>query len=141
MRLIQNDDLIQSRTALILVLCNAARTSCVYATQPTRNGCRRFNRLKSLEIEHRPTFLAGVLDAITDALRALAQAVHRAWRHPMRGVTANIARAESMNAALDRWLWKQRQRETEDWLGQSKDRFLLEARIRELERRPASRIC
>jgi len=46
-----------------------------------------------------------------------------------------------MNAALDRWLWKQRQRETEDWLGQSKDRFLLEARIRELERRPASRIC
>ena len=97
--------------------------------------------MKSLEIQPRPTFLAGVLDAITEVLRALAQALHRVWRHQVRGVTTDIARADGMYAALDRWLWKQRQREIEDWLGQSKDRFELEARIRELERRPASRIC
>jgi hypothetical protein len=56
-------------------------------------------------------------------------------------VDAYIARSDAMFAALDRWLWKQRMRETEAWLAQSQDRFELEARIRELERRPCARIC
>jgi hypothetical protein len=45
-----------------------------------------------------------------------------------------------VSEALDRWLWKQRARETEAWLAQSKDVFELEARMRELERRPPTRI-
>ena len=64
-----------------------------------------------------------------------------AWRQ-LGGVDAYIiAKADAMFAALDRWLWKQRSRETEAWLAQSQDRFELEARIRELERSPSARIC
>jgi len=55
-------------------------------------------------------------------------------------VDAYIARSDAMFAALDRWLWKQRMRETEAWLAQSKDVFELEARIRELERGPRTHI-
>jgi hypothetical protein len=70
----------------------------------------------------------------------LARGGARLWRRQLRGVDAYIARSDAMFAALDRWLWKQRMRETEAWLAQSRDIVELEARIRQLERGPDSRI-
>ena len=104
--------------------------------------------MKRLESYPRNTLFAGVLDSIAESLGRpkeggqswLARTGSRLWRRQLRGVDAYIARADSMFAALDRWLWKQRARETEAWLAQSKDVFELEARIRELERGPPSRI-
>jgi hypothetical protein len=105
--------------------------------------------MKALNANTRPAF-AGVLDAIAEALgRSFVPARRRGWltrlgsrfwNRQLRGVDAHIERADSLSAALDRWLWKQRTRETEAWLAQSKDVFELEARLRELERRPPTRI-
>ena len=104
--------------------------------------------MKRLESYPRNALFAGVLDSIAESLGRpkeggqswFARTGSRLWRRQLRGVDAYIARADSMFEALDRWLWKQRARETEAWLAQSKDIFELEARIRELERRPPSRI-
>jgi len=106
--------------------------------------------MKILGNNHRTDLFGGVIDTIAESLARerpkrseqgwLEQAGARFWRRQVRGVDAYIARADSMFAALDRWLWKQRARETEAWLAQSKDVFELEARIRELERGPPSRI-
>lgn len=105
--------------------------------------------MKSLNTQYRPAF-AGVLDAIAEGLGRhpvpaprrgwLTRLGSRFWNRQLRGVDAYIERADSLSAALDRWLWKQRTRETEAWLAQSKDVFELEARLRELERRPPTRI-
>jgi hypothetical protein len=106
--------------------------------------------MKALETYARNTPFAGILDLIAETLGRpnpkgaeqgwLARTASRLWRRQVRGVDAYLSRADSMFAALDRWLWKQRMRETEAWLAQSKDVFELEARIRELERAPQSRI-
>lgn len=92
----------------------------------------------------------GMLDVIADGLGRprgkpsqqgwFARVGGKLWRRQLRGVDAYIGRAESVSAALDRWLWKQRMRETEAWLAQSKDVFELEARLRELERGGPTRI-
>jgi Protein of unknown function (DUF3563) len=66
----------------------------------------------------------------------LARAGDWLLRRRIRGVGADIARADGTFAALDRWLWKQHVRETEAWLAQSQDIFELEARMRELGRGP-----
>lgn len=105
--------------------------------------------MKTLETQSRPLFL-GVLDGIAEALGRPRAAPSRPgwfarlgakfWRRQLRGVDAYIERADSVSEALDRWLWKQRARETDAWLAQSKDIFELEARMRELERRPPTRI-
>jgi hypothetical protein len=105
--------------------------------------------MKILEIYPRSP-LAGVVAVIADALGRerpvpshpgwLARLGTKLWRRQLRGVDAYIDRADTLSAALDRWLWKQRMRETEAWLAQSKDVFELEARIRALERGPQSRI-
>lgn len=100
---------------------------------------------------HRPrSGFVGVLDAIAEALgRPSVSSTRRGrnarpgsgfWNRPLPGVDAYIARARSLFAALDRWFWQQRMRETEAWLAQSKDVFELEARLRDLERRPPTRI-
>jgi len=98
------------------------------------------------------TPLLGVLDVIAEGLGRprprnkpsqqgwFARLGGKLWRRQLRGVDAYIERAESVSAALDRWLWKQRMRETEAWLAQSNDVFELEARLRELERRGPTRI-
>jgi hypothetical protein len=137
--LIENDDLIPALAVAILALCDAAQVLCVYVTNQPKAG-RRFNPMKSLEIQAKPLFFFGIFDVVAEVFRGLGQAGNWIWRHQMRGVTANIEQANGMYEALDRWLWKQRQHEIEDWLGQSKDLFELEARMRELERRPAYRI-
>ena len=105
--------------------------------------------MKILETQPRPLFF-GVVDVIAEALGRprgapsqpgwFARLGAKLWRRQLRGVDAYIERADSVSEALDRWLWKQRARETEAWLAQSKDVFELEARIRELERRPPTRI-
>jgi hypothetical protein len=104
--------------------------------------------MKILGIHPRTALFAGVLDTIAESLGRpqdsrqgwLARTGARLWRRQIRGVDAYIGRADSMFAALDRWLWKQRTRETEAWLAQSKDVFEREARIRALDREPQSRI-
>ena len=89
--------------------------------------------MKAMESTHR-----NILFTTTPAKGAgqswLARAGDWLLRRRIRGVGADIARADGMFAALDRWLWKQRVRETEAWLAQSQDVFELEARIRQLER-------
>ena len=105
--------------------------------------------MKTLETQTRPLSF-GVLDVIAEALGRprktpsrpgwFARLGAKFWRRQLRGVDAYIERADSVSEALDRWLWKQRARETEAWLAQSKDVFELEARMRELERRPPTRI-
>jgi hypothetical protein len=106
--------------------------------------------MKAMESRRRNTFFADVLDVIAESLGRPPAATPRPnwltrigvwlWSRQVLGVDAYIARADAMFEALDRWLWKQRMRETEAWLAQSQDRFELEARIRELERRPSSGI-
>jgi len=106
--------------------------------------------MKVLEYNPRGARVAGVLDVIAEALGRrdpkgpeqgwLARTASRLWHRQLRGVDAYIARADSMFAALDKWLWKQRIRETEAWLATSADIFELEARIRELDRMPHGRI-
>lgn len=106
--------------------------------------------MKATQTHPRNTLFAGVLDAIAEALGRpvlskprsgwLARIGTRLWSRQLRGVDAYIARSDSTFASLDRWLWRQRMRDTEAWLAQSHDRFELEARIRELERRPSGRI-
>ena len=105
--------------------------------------------MKTLETQPKPLSL-GILDVIAEALGRprqppsqpgwFARVGAKFWRRQLRGVDAYIERADSVSEALDRWLWKQRAHETEAWLAQSKDVFELEARIRELERRPPTRI-
>ena len=105
--------------------------------------------MKALNTNTRPAFV-GVLDAIAEALGRssvpaprrgwLTRVGSRFWNRQLRGVDAYITRADTLSGALDRWLWKQRARETEAWLAESKDVFELEARLRELERRPPTRI-
>ena len=106
--------------------------------------------MKAAETQPRSTLFTGVLDVIAEALGRpslpkprpgwIGRVGSRLWSRQIRGVDAHIRKADSMFAALDRWLWRQRMRDTEAWLAQSKDRFELEARIRELERRPGGRI-
>lgn len=105
--------------------------------------------MKILEIQLRSP-LGDVVDVIAQVLGHnvakpsapgwFARLLTRLWRRQLRGVDAYMQRADALSAALDRWLWKQRMRETEAWLAQSKDVFELEARIRALERGPCSHI-
>ena len=93
--------------------------------------------------------LADVLDVIAEVARpapggasaepGLARADRRLALAPPVARSGRLHRHVPMRCsrALDRWLWKQRHRETEAWLAQSQDIFELEARIRELEREPA----
>jgi hypothetical protein len=107
--------------------------------------------MKAIESRPASTRLGGIFDVIAESLGRPSVAAAGpgwlgrigawAWKRQLHGVDAYIAKSDSMFAALDRWLWKQRARETEAWLAQSQDRFELEARIRELERRPSGRIC
>ena len=64
----------------------------------------------------------------------------RLWRRQLESMDLQIARSDDLFANLDRWLWKQRQRETEAWLAQAVDVHDLEARIRHLERNRDGRI-
>ena len=64
----------------------------------------------------------------------------RLWRHQLESVDLQVARSDDLFASLDRWLWKQRQRETEAWLAQASDVHDLEARIRHLERNRDGRV-
>ena len=106
--------------------------------------------MKATETHPRNALFAGVLDTIAESLGRPTLAKPRSgwldrigtrlWRRQLRGVDAYIAKSDSTFAALERWLWRQRMRDTEAWLAQSQDRFELEARIRELERRPGGRI-
>ena len=64
----------------------------------------------------------------------------RMWRRQLRSVDLQIARSDDLFANLDRWLWKQHQRETEAWLAQAADVHDLEARIRHLERNRDGRV-
>jgi hypothetical protein len=64
----------------------------------------------------------------------------RMWRHQLESVDLQVARSDDLFASLDRWLWKQHQRETEAWLAQASDVHDLEARIRHLERNRDGRV-
>jgi len=64
----------------------------------------------------------------------------RLWRRQLNSMDLQIARSDDLFASLDRWLWKQHQRETEAWLAQSVDVHDLEARIRHLERNRDGRV-
>ena len=64
----------------------------------------------------------------------------RLWRRQLKSMDLQIARSDDLFANLDRWLWKQRQRETEAWLAQAVDAHDLEARIRHLERNRDGRV-
>ena len=95
--------------------------------------------MKTMETHPRSPLFAGGLAAPAESLgRRFAKAAVRAgnWlrRRQIRGVDAHVSRADDLFAALDGWAWKQRIRETEEWLAQSQDVFELERRIRQLER-------
>jgi len=64
----------------------------------------------------------------------------RLWRRQLRSVDLQLERSDDLFANLDRWLWKQHQRETEAWLAQATDVHDLEARIRHLERNRDGRV-
>ena len=64
----------------------------------------------------------------------------RLWRRQLKSMDLQIARSDDLFANLDRWLWKQHQRETEAWLAQAADVHDLEARIRHLERNRDGRV-
>src|SRR4029450_2378508 len=145
--LIQKNDLIPPCSTSILGWCSASQVRCRLPIGP-KHG-QETELMKAFNTDPRPA-CAGVLDAIAEALGRssmpsprrgwLTRLGSRFWNRQLRGVDAYITRADSLSAALDRWLWKQRARETEAWLAEAKDIFELEARLRELERRPPSRI-
>lgn len=99
-------------------------------------------------------FLATIADGLGASRRASGQALApagarpgflgrlgaRLWRRQLESMNLQIARSDDLFANLDRWLWKQHQRETEAWLAQAVDVHDLEARIRHLERNRDGRV-
>ncbi len=70
----------------------------------------------------------------------LARMGEQLWRRQLGSVDLHLARSDDLFASLDRWLWKQHQRETEAWLARAVDVHDLEARIRHLERNRDGRV-
>src|SRR5258708_13331539 len=89
------------------------------------SGARRSNIMKILEM-YQKSPLGSIVDVLAETLGRggakdaapgwLARLGTKLWRRQLPGADAYIARAESLSAALDRWLWKQRARQTEAWL-------------------------
>jgi hypothetical protein len=79
----------------------------------------------------------GIFNLIAKALMVLP------WEHERFERTTSPAKVPAPRLGLldrfDRWCWRLSQRALEEYLGQARDVYDLEARIRELERRPTYR--
>jgi len=87
-----------------------------------------------------PTGCARPTPEVAERSGLLGRIGQRLWRRQLRSMDIQIARSDDLFANLDRWLWKQHQRETEAWLSQATDIHDLEARIRHLERNRDGRV-
>lgn len=80
--------------------------------------------MSTRDLHYRNSPLAHLVQLVADAMAGGPPAVARR-REPARGRWLD---------RLDHWFWRQRQKDVEQYLASSHDRFELEARLRELDR-------
>jgi hypothetical protein len=127
MAVIQSDDLKTMRSAYIVLLCGA----------PSPQAGERSAVMRANDI---PVDQEGALGLCRLLLRA-ATPTKAADAHSMpsdggSAVAPPPPRRLTLFERFDRWIARMRQRDRERYLAQASDVFELEARIRELERRP-----
>src|SRR5512142_2701294 len=143
MALIQNNDLIPTRRKPMLLLCGASRVRRHSITKfgPHRGGRNLMKAAQShCRTTIFGGLVAAIGEGLSAPRRASGQALalagphasaaagrgalparpgflgrlgERLWRRQLKSMDLQIARSDDLFADLDRWLWKQRQRETE----------------------------